>query len=286
MKNRIVVPIDFSSTSHNAYLYARGLATALGYDLVVTHVQPASGSSHKVVQAVEQMDTVKLNKKLDDFVSNYPESGNGNILTKVKVSTLILKGNVVDQLQNFSVSQSAAFMVIGTRREHNMTEKLLGSVSSKLAQLAPCPTIIVPKGAKYQDFKRILFASNYQSADNKIVKQIVDMANIFRATMHFIHVRQSDSETTYPKTEQKIFAQLFKDGDPAFPFEMAAIDDKSSVLKGLTDYANKKDVDLMVLVNWKRSFLNSILGQSLTQKAVMNLNRPLMVYHLSTTAAE
>jgi nucleotide-binding universal stress UspA family protein len=73
---------------------------------------------------------------------------------------------------------------------------------------------------------------------------------------------------------------LFKDGDPDFSFNMVSING-IDVISGLNQYAEENDIDLIVLVNRHRAFVDNLLGLSTTRQLAMDTKFPLMVYHFA-----
>ena len=273
---RILVPVDFSNTSHNAYLYARDLAIGLGADLEVIHVFSGSFSTREpfVVKAGKGREEV-VEDRLNDFIALHPSTEEG-VLTQLKVSTSIVQGMTVHKI--VERSKEVDLIVIGATGSHDAVEKILGSVSSSVAQQAHCPVIVIPKGAHYEQYNHILYASNFESADVFLLQRIVDFANLFRASVHFIHVNQKE-DLLQEEVENLIFDQLFKEGEPAFSFNLASINSKS-VIEGIKQYADENEIDLIVLVNRQRHFIENVMGMSLTKKMALHPIIPLMVYHV------
>ena len=53
----------------------------------------------------------------------------------------------------------------------------------------------------------------------------------------------------------------------------------SSILKGLNQYANENEIDIIAMVNVERNFLDSLFGKSLTKKMALSTRVPLMIIH-------
>lgn len=275
---RILVPVDFSNTSHNAYLYARGLASVLGAEVKVLHVYSGSFSTREpfIIKAGKGKDEV-VQDQLDDFVALHPKAEREDILTKVKVTTAVIQGMTVHKI--VESSNETDMIVIGATGKHDAVEKILGSVSSSVAQQAHCPVLVVPKGAHFEHYNQILYTSNFESADPVLLERVVDFANLFRAAVHFIHVNEKE-ELMQEEVENIIFDQLFQNGEPAFSFNLASIDSKS-VLEGVQQYTDENNIDLIVLVNRQRHFIENVLGMSLTKQLALHPIIPLMVYHVT-----
>ena len=266
MKNKIIVPVDFSNNAHNAYLFALSIATTFELDLVVVHIYNESYSITR---------TEELMKKLDQFVGHIPKE-DSDIMAKTRVITRVIQGEAIKEIIN--LSQQGFMIVMGKRGIHEVSERVFGSVSSAVAQNARCPILLVPKGSKFDGFNHILFASNLESSTEKMLDNIKEFAAKFKASLHFIHVKEFGKEEDFIETEDRIFEDLFKNKEPDFSFNLASISSKS-VQKGLEQYAKENDIDLIALVNFQRSFWHNLFGQSLTKKMALNTNFPILVYH-------
>ena len=275
---KIIVPVDFSKVAHNAYLYAREMANFYNYKVKVVHVYGGEldAMERLALQAGDTPFHYLLNK-LNNFVNE--AAGSGEVMTKTEVEVEILEGKVVKKIVELSQNDDTAMIIAGTEGHYNWLDQLAGSITSSLAQKANCPVMLIPKGVKYSKFTNMLYASDFSSADEKLILRFIDFAKQFDASVHFIHIEDED-DIDFTAIEDSIFNLLFKDGDPDFSFNMVSINGVD-VISGLNQYAEENDVDLIVLVNRHRAFVDNLLGLSTTRQLAMDTNFPLMVYHFN-----
>lgn len=276
---KILVPVDFSVCSLNALQYAKSLADDLGFSLKVVHIYTGSlNSNGPLILSPGKTRKEALDEHLEEFIQKLDGSKNeGTVISKTIIETeTMLAMSISYKLLNLTKNEEIAMVVMGTTGAGDIVNKLLGSISSEVAQKAHCPVVLVPDGQKYQSFKSVLYASNYESADEELIQQVIDFGNIFRASMHFVHVDENDN---YENVEDTIFYKLFEKGDPAFSFNIVNLKDVP-VMEGLNQYASENNIDLLVLVNRQRTFFDNLFRLSLTKRMVENTNLPLMVFHL------
>ena len=276
---KILVPIDFSKSSQDALVYAKNLANTLGFSLNVVHVYTSNlNPSESLTLRPGKIRQESLEERLEEFVNAITQDDKNNpVLTQTKIETeVVLAMSVSYKILKLTKDPEIAMVVMGTSGAGNIMDKMFGSISSAVAQRAHCPVVLIPEGLKYKDFQNVLYASNYESADEDLIQQVIDFGNIFRATMHFVHVEDKDN---YETVEDTIFYKLFEKGDPAFSFNIVNIENKP-VIEGLTQYADENNVDLIVLVNRQRSYLDNLFQLSLTKKMALDTKFPLMVFHL------
>ena len=274
----IIVPVDFSKVAYNAFQYAKKMADFFKYKIKVVHVYGGELNAMERL-ALQSGDTPfhYLLSKLNRFVEENAEKG--NVATKTEIEVEILEGNTVKKIVELSSEENTAMIIAGTEGHYNWLEQITGSVTSALAQKANCPVLLVPKGSKYSHFNNMLYASDFSSADEKMILKFIDFAKQFDSAVHFIHIEDED-DIEFSAIEDSIFNLLFKDGDPTFSFNMVSISGVD-VISGLNQYAEENEVDLIVLVNRHRAYIDNLLGLSTTRQLAMDTNFPLMVYHYS-----
>lgn len=275
---KILVPVDFSFCSLDALRYAKCLADDLGFSLKVTHIYTGNlNTNTSMTLRPGKNRHESMEERLEEFVEELKGPLNSSVISKTKIETeAILAMSASYKLLELTKDEDVAMVVMGTTGVGNVIDKLLGSISSAVAQRAKCPVILVPEGQTYKSFESVLLASNYESANEEMIQQVIDFGNVFRASMHFVHIDENDN---YERLEDTIFEKLFEKGDPAFSFNIVNLKNVS-VMKGLTQYASENDIDLIVLVNRQRSFLDNFFRLSLTKKMAENTTLPLMVFHL------
>lgn len=273
---KIIVPVDFTEVAQNTLLFAKGLAAFLKYRLKVVHVHLGHLKSlERLSLQVGDTPYNYLLTKLRNFVND--SDSQSDVLTETEVE--IQEGDIVKTIVELSEEDNTAMIIAGTEGHYNWLQQLTGSITSALAQNAKCPVLLVPKGIKYTQFKNMLYASDFSSADEKMIERFIDFARLFDAAVHFIHIEEEEG-IDFSVIEDSIFNLLFKDGDPDFSFNMVSISGVD-VIGGLNQYAEENEVDLIVLVNRHRAFIDNLLGLSTTRQLAMDTNFPLMVYHFS-----
>lgn len=273
---KILVPIDFSNNSHNAYLFARDVAVAIDGNISAVHVYRGSFSEKEPLEIVpigEKRN--ELITRLNSFVSKYPDSG--EVITKMDVKTEVVMGHVtVEKIAE--LSEDYDLIIMGTQKEHPVSDRILGSVSSGVAQKAQCPVMLIPEGARFGGFSNLLYASNWESATEEMVDKIIDWANRFQSTVNFVHISPEYEVKGFDKLRQEIMEELMDLRKVNFSFSFSNTEDHSP-LRGIQNYADETDADLIVLANRQRGFITNLVGKSLTKEMALNIQIPILVFH-------
>ena len=204
----ILVPIDFSITSRDAYRYAVKLAESLDAQLTVAHViQNLVMVSDVMIAPFPLVDRIQIMRDIEQFISE--ESGSKN-----KVDIEVSEGDVVDTLIELSKNIKIDLIVMGTTGLSDVLTKLFGSISTKISNQAHCPVILVPRDAKWQPLEQIMYASNFDSVTPNTIKEITDFAVNIDADIHFVNVKSFDPVFEIKEKEldwQELFTEVNSD---------------------------------------------------------------------------
>ena len=273
MKN-ILVPVDFSDTSKNAFQYALAYAKKTQANVKLIHVfnSPLDAANPAVLLSLGDQEK-RLNEALQQMVTNQMPPN-----AKVPVTFEAKLGFAVDEIIKYSESKDIDLIIMGTMGEHIALEKVFGTVSSDVSQKAACPVMLIPPNIKFTEIKDILFASDYTATEGHVLDNILKFAKTFDSALHFVHVNdRTDNLDTSP--EELIFEKVFASKDPKTPMYFAEVKD-FSVVDGLNKYIQNHNIDLLTVVTQKRSFWERIFHKSTTKRMVLNSEIPLLVLHV------
>lgn len=271
MKN-LLVPTDFSTVSADALRFAVKLAAINDGTVTVAHISHPEFDPNLLFPEMNFQDLEAFqNDRMENFVNEvFDDKLRSNLMTKVEI------GFAVEQIVQYSSSGEYDLIVMGARGDKGTLEKWFGSVSTSVTQLAKCPVLLVPQGKSYNEFEHLLFASNFESTAPEMLAYLSSMATLFGADVHFVHVEDESNTQKYREVEKRLFEILFEGGQPAFSFTMTKVEGES-VNEALNEYAEKHNIDLMIMVHPHRSFWENVFHTSVTKSMAFNAALPLMV---------
>ena len=140
----VAVAYDASPESRTAVLEAASLATAAGAALRIIAVADTATVGSAVAIAWAAYDELvraqrdHLETKVDQLISELP--------SELNPSARIAVGNPVSVIL-LEADQGADLLVVGSRGYGALRRVMLGSVSAELMRSAPCPVLVMPRGA-------------------------------------------------------------------------------------------------------------------------------------------
>jgi nucleotide-binding universal stress UspA family protein len=140
-RNRIVVGVDGSPSSQAALQWAAGQAarTGAGVEALIAWEYPALAAGFGYVPSAvltTSQYTELAEKIVADAISNVTGPGSG-----VPFTSRVGEGNAAQIL--LDAAAGAELLVVGSRGHGTFAGAVLGSVSQRCAQHAPCPVVVV-----------------------------------------------------------------------------------------------------------------------------------------------
>ena len=137
--NNIVVAIDFSESSMNAFLHALSIAQKCNADLDLIWVRKSAEEKDRFDTGGDPTKEVVV--QFTDLISKYQPELPGN-----KISYKIRTGKVYKEITDEARESKAMLVVTGTHGASVFVEFWIGSNANRIVSLSPCPVITIRSG--------------------------------------------------------------------------------------------------------------------------------------------
>jgi len=195
----IVVPIDFSKTSSEALPYAYKIALKYGSKITLLHaITMFEYDPHNAKHGFHSIDELYagIEASADAYYKNIIEDANkqsGDLIIE-KVTERGISSHEV--ILGYAKKNNADLIVMATHGRSGLSNILLGSVTEKVIQTAPCPVLVVKK-PKHADLKKLLFnnilaPTDFSKSSRHAMEYAIAIAKKYRARitlMHAVEVR-------------------------------------------------------------------------------------------------
>jgi nucleotide-binding universal stress UspA family protein len=185
----ILYATDYSQNSVAALLYAHTICFKLKAKLLILHVfdEPMSLATKvslaylKKEQELYEMHQMKLEAFCYEHLKDRP------IVTDRQVITLENRSST-DGILEAIVTHSPDMVAVGTKGVSALKEFLLGSTAIGLIKKAPCSVLTVPQYTSPAPLKTLVYATDFEEADIFAIRQLVKIANPFKAAIKIVHI--------------------------------------------------------------------------------------------------
>ena len=279
----ILVPFDFTDYAEQAVTTALQLAkkekatlhllTAINVplDWAYSTMGAAAGSGMPSDAFMVQMPDIESNKekiseKLNDFAQKLNREG-------VSIVTETTIGFPWEQITNYAKDQNIDLIVMGSHGASGLNELFIGSNAEKVVRFAECPVLTLHDEVKDLAFKNLVFASSFYGETAKSFPKVLKFAKMFGAHIHLLKVISSSSfETTRYSTK------LIKDFIKPFDFDNYSIHiyNETSVEKGVLNFAEDIDADIIAMETHGRKGLAHLFIGSIAEDITNHAKRPVL----------
>ncbi len=278
MKN-ILFPTDFSHTAQQALRYGLALAAAWQARIQLLHVvfPELSAMDLPVLDTKVTQDKVEAARSL---LQSFADAAVAEWLADQEVAqppTLEINvevGNPTAVIAQVAHRDQADLIVMGTRGEHNLLERLLGSVTTSTAQKAHCPVWIVPEKASLTRPQIVVYASDLSEHTPWQIWKLSEWLWPFGIVLHCVYVDTGQSSKgEVSLRELEAFFSQHASYLQAHYHQIAG----HSVIEALDEFADQHHADLMVMYAPPHNLWERLMHPSLTRKMAMHTTIPLLL---------
>ena len=263
----ILVPTDFSSFADNALNLAILLAKGLQSRILLCHVLENKGTDAKVKK--------ESANKLEALGRKIAHAGDVDYAAEVR------EGELLPELMAAIKTHKAGLVVMGTKGNRNLMEKILGSCTDQLIQHSHCPVMAVPDTIHFNTpIKRLTYATDYHKSDVKDILQLVELAASLKAQVNVLHV---SGDEIAPEKEIKLMEDFMhrinsKTSYSNLSYQMLH---GNKVIEKLKEHIQEGSTDIMVTATHHRGLLERIFSKSYTLSLVKDSLVPVIAFHYS-----
>ena len=271
---KIVVPIDFSSCSKNAFENAIKIADRMQMELVLYHAVnipvgfaegvPAGGLEY-VYEDLEKQARTDLENLKDEFPK----------LEKIIHSIFIEYGPLHEGINDINQDGKVALVVMGTHGSTGFAKALIGSNALHVIKQVNVPIIVLPEDSDITKMTHIGLAGDFLSVPNPdIIHLVIDLVKAFYAQLHIIHIDTGDVEVKAQIDIARRMEKYLKQTNHTFHFRKF-----EDVEEGLEATAKELNIHLLTMIARNHSFFESLRHRSHTKNMVLDVPMPIMVLH-------
>jgi nucleotide-binding universal stress UspA family protein len=200
---RIIVPIDFSPYSENAFYSAakiasKGDATISCLNVVTTDLDWANLTASEKAKNQEIFDLeAEAKDKLDAFVAKHK-------VKNTPVEAVVEIGMPFQVLVDMASKQNADLIVIGAYGKNHESGKFIGSTTQKVLRQAHCPVLAVHKTIDGRAMKKLVFASLFNEVSKPAFLKLKPFIKSIRTVVYFLFVNTPEKFVNSGKAEAQM----------------------------------------------------------------------------------
>ncbi|GAA4275457.1 universal stress protein [Aquimarina mytili] len=272
---KIVIPTDFSENAMNAIRYAVELFKYERSHFFILHAYADEVYDHNALVSRDIFDELK------EIVRQNSDKQLAKILKEIrKISpnprhdydTLSSFGTLIDETNDLVDKENIDILIMGTRGKTDDRNLTFGSNTLQVLKYVKCPVLAIPKGCSYDQPKKILFPTDYLLPFmRRELKLLSTLIKSFRSKIHFLHVSNFDKLSIRQEDNKAFIMSSLPESELEFHRVEA-----ENLTTAINEFIKKHDIDFLVMVNSRHSYLENVLYQSTIDKIGLSIKIPFL----------
>lgn len=270
---RILFPTDFSKAATNAFVHALEFANSIDGELVLLHAFdfPVFDSQYfpeNYLLIYESIELTQFEIFKDELPKLHAIAQKRN-LDKIKMTHRLMDGDLLHTIGRSIKEDHIDYIVMGTEGVTGWSELLLGTNATAVISDVNIPVFSIPANIKFKPIKNIVFTTRFRPKDKIALAEILEIAKKINAKIKCLYVKTDASDVT---------KETIKEWEHEFanePIEFHLIFSEE-IKESILDFIMFKEVDVLIMLTYKRNFFENLFHHSLTKDCALNLNIPIL----------
>lgn len=126
-----------------------------------------------------------------------------------------------------------------------------------------CPVLVVPEAYDFIAPKQIAFPTDFNRFYSDIeLNPLKNLATLFNSKIRIVHINKEDELNDIQEYNMVSLKNLLEDFDISFHW----LPDYTKKAKEIKDFIDDLHIDILVMVNYKHSFIESIINEPVISK--------------------
>jgi nucleotide-binding universal stress UspA family protein len=270
----IIVPTDFSPIAENAMRFGLDMALNIEASLMLVHVYQVPVSVNEVPMAIVSVEDMR--KASEEKLASLKQDLERISAGRIKIYTEARLGTVADELDELCHVIQPFAVVMGTQGANRIERILFGSNTLHAIRHLSVPVLVIPPGASFRPVHKIGLACDFRdvvpTTPDKEIKTVVQE---FKAELHVLNV-DHDNRHFAPDTpmQSSLLNTMLEGLNPQYHFI-----DKENIDEGLNEFAEKNDLDFLIVIPKKHNALDGLFHKSHTKEMAFHSHVPVMAIH-------
>jgi nucleotide-binding universal stress UspA family protein len=273
---KILIPTDFSKYADEAIEVGAQIAKKNNSEIVLIHMLELPTHMNDAVSDETSIPEIMLFKrKAEETLKSIK---NRSYLAGIKVTEVVRLDGAYKGINNY-IKQNTDFdlIVMGSHGASGINEILVGSNTEKVVRQSEVPVLVIKN--KLENFKatNIIFASDFSNEIKKPFKKVIELAKIFESKLNLVMIC---TPNTFKSTSaaRKIINEFVSEFDmPEYSFETY---NESNIEKGIINYSNEKNGDIIAFCTHGRTALNHFFTGSISEDLVNHSSKPVLTFRI------
>ena len=272
---KILIPTDFSEHAEYALKVAAQIARKNNGEIILLHMLELPHEGSDAISTGHDIPELMFFKNA--AINKLEELMDADYLEGIKVSEVIQFEMAFEGILNISRLNDVDLIVMGSHGASGYKEMFIGSNAEKVVRNSEVPVLIIKKEQGEFNVDKFVFASDFAEEAKKPFSKAVDFANKFGATLHLVMINTPNNFKSTATSQATI--DSFISGFQVNKYE-THIYNETNVEKGILNFANSINADLIGMSTHGRKGLAHFFNGSISEDLVNHATRPVVTFKI------
>jgi nucleotide-binding universal stress UspA family protein len=274
---KILLPVDFSETSENAFVYALEMAKLFRAKLVLLHTfeLPIVDSQSMPINYLVMYESIELSnfEHFKQLMPKYHKIAQERNLDSIEMNHILMDGDLLISIKKVIEQENIDFVVMGTKGATGWFDSIIGTNTSSVISNVSVPVLSVPFDAVYEKIETIAFTTRFRKKDIEALVKVLLFAKRIHAKVKCLYVKTADSDVS--EETIKRWESHFEEEENLKIFIIPSDDVKETI----EDFIITQDIDILSMLTYKRNFFVKLFTNTTTQELSYHLKTPILAFH-------
>lgn len=263
---KILCTTDFSKASMNAIEWVFNMLKEVGYGEI------------EIVHCVDTLRRADIFLAIDDLIKEKAvedmstiEKKYFDLDDKIKVRTSVHKAYTKTFLPKYAEQKNFDLIVTGTTGLTSLKDFAVGSVTDHISKHSEIPLLTIPPNSRFNGITNVVIGVGKEELES--AKSLTNLHNLLEPhypRIFLIQVLKKDRHTL--SVDLRIEENLKE-----LKYEYMTLEKDVSVNNTINAFCNKVNADLLCMVHYKRSWIESLVHKSITKEELFTIEKPLLI---------
>lgn len=274
---KILIPVDFSEPSIEAFKFAVDLANKGAGSITVLHAielpplvygasidTPIYTYDLELLKELKASATTKFNKMVKQFGKGFKS-----------VKFLIGEGFIFPVIRQQIQKKRFDLVVMGTHGSSGLKEFFVGSNTEKVVRFSKAPVLAVRKYIPVSSIKNIVYPTSLQVGQAEFIKRLKALQKFFKAKLHVLYLNTPFNFVRDNEVQKFVKQHELTNCTINIRHDRYEPD-------GIISFAKEIKADMLAMPTHARKGLAHFISGSVTEDVVNHIHCPIWTYTIKT----
>jgi len=272
---RILVPTDFSDHAEYALRVAAQIAKANNSEIMLLHMLELPHQGSDAIGSGSAIPEIMFFK--NKAIERLEELMDADFLKGIEVSEIIQFEKAFEGILAVSKKNDVDFIVMGSHGASGFQELFIGSNTEKVVRFSDVPVLVIKNDTSKFNASNFVFASDFSEEIKAPFAKVAALAKTFNSHLDLVMINTPNSFK--PTHVAESIMNEFVKGFNLPKFALHIYNDVN-VEKGILNFANAVNADLIGMCTHGRTGFSHFFNGSISEDLVNHTVRPVVTFKI------